>query len=125
MVSGVEIGGRPKAYASSLLARQPVTNDFVQGVPVALFSKDDGLIERFFDTRIGESLLRFERAAPADGVRGIVARDLESGTGWSLDGIALDGPNRGVSLTAIAGITRCFWFAFAISSKHRQVRRLP
>ncbi len=86
MVSGVEIEARPKAYPSSLLARQPVANDVLQGLPLAIFSKDDGLIVRFFDRRIGESRLRFEKAAPADEARGIVARDLESGTGWSLEG---------------------------------------
>ncbi len=113
MVSGIEIGKRRKAYPSTRLAHEPVGNDAIERVPIAVFSKDGGAIVRFFDRRLGESLLRFQSASADDGVRGIVARDVESGTGWSLDGVAVDGPNRGISLKPIAGITRCFWFAFA------------
>lgn len=113
IVSGVEIDGRRKAYSDDALTAAPIVNDEVAGIPLAVFSKPGGAIVRLFDRRVGEGTLRFRPAGEDDRARGIIARDLETGSGWSLDGEALEGSQTGAVLPPVRGISRCFWFAFA------------
>jgi Protein of unknown function (DUF3179) len=113
IVSGVDVEGRRKAFPHEAIVRQPIVNDLFSGVPLAVFSTRAGTIVRFFDRRVGESTLRFRAASAHDVERGIVARDLESGTGWTIDGVAADGKLAETRLAPVRGITRCFWFAFA------------
>ncbi|MFQ5665010.1 MAG: DUF3179 domain-containing (seleno)protein [Candidatus Binatia bacterium] len=111
-VSAVQVGTERRAYPASALAQHAVVNDIVGGVPIAVFAASSASFVRFFDRRVKEGTLTF-RVENQEIGNGTVARDQETGSGWTLSGTAVDGPLRGLKLQQIAGVNRVFWGAYA------------
>ncbi len=120
-VVGVSIDGVEKAYPFPLLVDSPAVNDQVGDVPVAVLWGGDtadalagpviadsqaigtGIA---FDRRVGDQVLTF--SAIGDGR----FTDAETGSTWSLLGLALDGPLAGEQLDGVTHRNE-FWFAWA------------
>ncbi len=120
-VVGVDVGGVVRGYSFESLERAKVVNDVIGGVPVTVWWGDaataDALdtpsIPAGADIGTGVAYLATVDGEPltfeADGS---AFRDLETGSTWTLLGVAVDGPLEGATLE-IALHRNEFWFAFA------------
>ncbi|HEY7509295.1 MAG TPA: DUF3179 domain-containing (seleno)protein, partial [Vicinamibacteria bacterium] len=98
LVYGLEVAGGRRAYPlPELRARGPLGDDAF-GVPVVLLAPGD-LEAVAFDRRIRERTLTFRAAAMASAAM----RDDETGTSWSAEGLAVEGPLRGERLLRLDG----------------------
>ena len=89
------------------LGETAVVNDVVDGAPtVVLYRADAGETAVAFDARIDGQALNFA----VDGIG--VWTDLETGSRWTLDGVAIDGPLAGRSLAPHPDAYVAFWFAW-------------
>ncbi len=119
-ILGVEIGDSVIAYPFSLLRREGVVNTEIDGEPVVVFWKsgtrsalDEEVIAdshdpgsaAAFSRRVDGRLLRFE-------AEGDVFRDAETGSLWTLLGVAIDGPLAGTRLETV-NAENGLWFAWA------------
>jgi thiol-disulfide isomerase/thioredoxin len=102
-VWGLMVGGQPKAYHGPSLRRAGALNDEVGGEPILVLSA--GNTARAFKRRLpsGEALT-FER-------EGNMLIDRETGSRWTLDGTATDGPLAGTQLRPLV-VTSSYWFAW-------------
>lgn len=120
-VVGVSADGVDKAYPFEVLSQTLVVNDDLGDTPVAVFwggdtadALDAGVIAdsqaigsgTAFDRRVGDQTLSFA-AAGEDRFT-----DAETGSTWSLLGVAVDGPLAGEELTVVTHRNE-FWFAWA------------
>ncbi len=107
-VIGVRLGGEARAYPFSILVKEPVINDAVGGVPVALFFDTQTLTGAVFDRRLGDgTTLTFE---PSIANRRV--KDTTTGSRWDIfTGTALDGPLAGTQLAQVP-TTYAFWFGW-------------
>lgn len=120
-VAGVSFGGEPTAYAFSLLERERVVAETVGGQPIVVLwapgsaspldtrdltaGRDVGA-SGVFDPRIEGRELTFE---PVDAGE---FRDRETGSTWTLGGLATAGPLAGQRLTRLPS-QDAFWFAWS------------
>jgi len=107
-VIGVRLAGEARAYPFSLLHKEPVINDKVGTVPVAVFFDTDTLSGTVFDRRLADGTeLTF--AAGRAGRRVI---DIETQSEWDiLTGSATAGELKGTQLAQVP-ITYSFWFGW-------------
>ena len=108
-VIGVRLGGEVRAYPFSVLNREPVVNDEVGGVPVAVFFDKATASGMVFDRRLDDgTILNFE--AGLDDPTAV--RDTETQSEWDrLTGRAIRGDLEGTKLIP-APITYAFWFGW-------------
>ncbi len=120
-VVGVTIDDAAKAYHFDTISEELAVNDELAGVPIAVLWGGDtadaldqpviadaaaigtGIV---FDRRIGDETLTFSSAGDDRFV------DDETGSTWTLLGVAVDGPLEGEQLTTVAHRNE-FWFAWA------------
>jgi thiol-disulfide isomerase/thioredoxin len=99
LVYGIENGGSTKVYPlPSVRAYQGVVNDAVGSMPVVVAAR--GVTEAAgFERTLKGQVLTFR---PSSDPRGAMT-DAESGSLWSLEGEAVDGPHRGARLAPVDG----------------------
>ncbi len=123
---GAADGSGDKAYPFELIEAAEVVNDEVAGVPIVVWWGGDtadaldstaiadgaaigtGIA---FDRRVDGETLTFSAASGGDGA-GDRFTDAETGTTWTLLGLAVDGPLEGTQLDPIPHRNE-FWFAWA------------
>lgn len=107
-VLGVRLVGQAKAYRFTDLQREPILNDQVGDIPVAIFFDQATLSGTVFDRRLeDETVLEFEPGTSSRRVR-----DTHTGSEWdTLTGVALSGPLAGQELAQVP-ITYAFWFGW-------------
>ncbi len=131
-IVGVTVGGSPRAYPWPTLAARRVIHDTLGGEHLVIFHRP-GAVSALDDTEITRSrevgatgvfsptvdgrALSFE--AIPDGFR-----DRETGSTWSILGLALKGPLVGQRLRAIAHVD-AFWFAWAAFNPTTSVYGTP
>jgi len=122
-IVGVVIDDEEVAYPLPVLAEVGVVNDTVGGEPVVVLwvpgtvsglgaatvagGEEVGTAVVFSRRAADESVLEFETAGDAG------MRDTATGSTWSLDGEAIDGPMAGERLEPVPN-DQPFWFAWAI-----------
>jgi len=103
-VWGVVAGGFSKAFPETLLREKVVLNDEVGGLKLVAFQpyyRGARFFERVVDGRL--LTFRFHQGR---------LLDLETGSEWSFDGLAVAGPLKGSQLTRVPAVP-AFWFAWA------------
>lgn len=120
-VVGVTLDDNEKAYPFGSLREQRVVNDEVAGTPIvvlwggetadALDAVDISESEAIgsgiaYDRRVGDQVLTFRHEADD------LFTDAETGSTWTLLGVAVDGPLAGERLTTVTHRNE-FWFAWA------------
>ncbi len=123
-------GGGDKGYPFGAIEAAGVINDEVAGIPIAVWwggDTADALDSRSiadgaaigtgiaFDRRVDDRTLTFAAAESGDGSGAEAAdrfTDAETGTTWTLLGLAIDGPLEGTQLDPIPHRNE-FWFAWA------------
>lgn len=106
-VLAVEAGGAHRAYPLAALAGG-VVNETVGGVPIVVFFDSQSRTAAAFRRALDGRTLEF--VAAGGGQR--VARDAATGSGWRIDGQAIDGPLKGRTLDAVKFHTGA-WYAWA------------
>ena len=110
-VLGVIAGGESRAYRLVALGGVPL-NDELGGEPVAVFGTWEHDLALAYSRRVEEQVLTFERA-PGQGVQyPFDLQDLETGTRWTMEGLAVAGPLTGQRLTRARQVI-AYWFAWA------------
>jgi hypothetical protein len=110
-VIGLRVGDQAKAYPFSALNDEPVVNDELAGLPVAVFFHASSASGVVFDRRLGDRVFTFHPGGGADG-QDLLVVDEETNTLWrALTGEAVRGPLTGERLTPIP-ITQVFWFGW-------------
>ena len=104
IVYGVEINGERKAYPYDEVGKAGVVNDAVGGEPIVVMSPGKDMV-RVYSRKVAGLTLTFE-------YRDGFFWDVETGSRWSFEGEALEGPMKGARLERIVG-EPCFWFAWA------------
>lgn len=112
MVHGLVIDGQPVVYPFDTLAAEPIANDTVNGVPVAVVFVADTRTALAFRREIDGQTLTFSPAASDSGIFNGTFTDKETGSTWAaLTGAAVAGPLQGKRLERIPG-TSSFWFGW-------------
>ncbi len=107
-VIGVRLAGEAKAYPFSTLQREPVINDQVNKIPVAVFFDQMTLSGTVFDRRLEDGTLLTFNPTPND--RLVI--DEETQSEWDiLTGTAVSGELEGTQLEQVP-ITYSFWFGW-------------
>jgi hypothetical protein len=110
LVLGVVEGDATRAYPYGELGQRSAVNDVVGGRPVVVVYDAEAEMALAFDRRAGGETLTFE-VADAGGFP-FRLRDVETGSRWTLDGLAVDGPLAGSTIDPIATFS-AMWFAWA------------
>lgn len=107
-VLGVRLAGQAKAYPFSALHKQPIINDQIAGIPIAVFFNKMTLTGTVFDRRLDDgTLLIF---APTNVDEYVI--DNQTQSTWNiLTGQAVSGPLMGTGLIQIP-VTYAFWFGW-------------
>lgn len=107
-VIGVRLGGQARAYPFTTLQRDPVVNDQIGDIPVAVFFDQSSLTGAVFDARLEDgTTLTFE---PTDFDRIVIDTDTKSE--WNiLTGQAVNGELEGTQLKPVP-VTYSFWFGW-------------
>ncbi len=107
-VLGVRLAGEARAYRFTDLQREPVINDQIGDIPVAVFFAQETLSGTVFDRRLeDDTILDFEAGTSPDRVQ-----DRQTGSEWDpLTGVAVSGPLEGTELAQVP-ITYAFWFGW-------------
>lgn len=107
-VIGVRLGGETKAYPFSVLSREPVVNDRVGQIPVAVLFDKDTVSGNVYDRQLGDgTVLTF---APGPSPRRVI--DTETRSEWdTLTGVAVSGELAGTQLDLVP-VTYSFWFGW-------------
>jgi hypothetical protein len=119
-VIGVRLAGEVKAYPFSTLSEQPVVNDTLAEIPLAIFFDKGSASGVVFSRQLDDgSVLTFE---PGDNFH--IAIDAETQSQWDIfTGKATSGPLKGMQLEQIP-ITYAFWFGWADYHPETSVYRL-
>ncbi len=121
-------GDVPVAYPFQFLEEQLVVNDLVNDDPVvALF--DDGTLSAFKDVlsndQVAGSVALYSRLVHGDPLTFEVTdsgiTDSETGSTWSLAGLAVDGELLGTQLEPVVHANH-FWFAWAVFKPETEIR---
>jgi len=130
-VAAVSVDGVAVAYPFAALRQARLANDTVAGQPIVVFwmpgassALDATTIANgravgstaVFDRRVNDRELNFERA---DDRR---FRDRETGSTWTIDGRAIDGPLEGTRLRPLVH-GDYFWFAWAVFRPQTRIWR--
>jgi hypothetical protein len=107
---GIVENGVEKAYPYGKLGERSAINDQVGGRPVVVVFDAESEMALAFDRRAGGETLTFE--LDGDGGFPFRLRDVETGSVWSLDGVAVGGPLAGSRVDQIATFS-AMWFAWA------------
>ena len=121
-VVGVRVGDAAKAYPFSLISEKQTVNDEVAGVPVTVWWGDSDAADNFDGRAVGggEAIgtgIAFLREVDGDlltfsPVGPDTFQDAETGSVWSLLGLATSGPLEGTQLTTALHQNE-FWFAWS------------
>jgi hypothetical protein len=116
-VVGVELPGEAfVAYLEADLAAAGALNDTAGGVPLVVAADpSSGTVVSVFERRVGARELTFA-------LEGEQLVDRETGTRWTLGGIALEGELAGSRLEPLRAL-RLFWFAWVAFHPDTQLRR--
>lgn len=108
-VIGLRLGGEVKAYPFSVLSQQPVVNDVVADIPVAVFFDKGTASGAVFNRELDDgTVLTF---VPGDASR--AANDDQTQSEWDIfTGRAIAGPLKDTQLTQVP-VTYAFWFGWA------------
>ncbi|MEE9534628.1 MAG: DUF3179 domain-containing protein [Acidimicrobiia bacterium] len=120
-VINVTIGDVAKAYPFSIASEERAINDTVNGTDVVIFAGGDTVDN--LDTRVireGKTIgtgIAFNRRVNGETLTflphdALTFEDVETGSIWNLNGIAVDGPMAGTSLEQVVHGNE-FWFAWA------------
>ncbi len=107
-VIGLRLAGEAKAYPFSVLGREPLVNDEVGNIPVAVFFNKSTLSGTAFDRRLDDDrILTFEGTSnPA------IVRDTKTQSEWdTITGVATRGELEGTQLAEVP-FTYSFWFGW-------------
>jgi hypothetical protein len=107
-VVGVRLNGEAKAYPFSVLSREPVVNDQVGDIPVAILFDRDTASGNVYARQLADgTLLTLEAGSAA---RTVV--DVETQSEWdTLTGQAVSGELEGTQLELVP-VTYAFWFGW-------------
>ena len=111
-VIGVQIDAEACAYPLTALRSRPVLDDTVGGKPITLFYDVDHDVGAVFSRQVDSRTLTFLPSEIPGAKAG--ARDRETGTLWTLNGEAIEGPLRGRSLEPVPHVSKLFWFSWAL-----------
>jgi hypothetical protein len=103
VVWGLVLNEQAKAYEVQALRKAGLLNDEVSGMPILLVWTRGTL--KAFERRVSGQVLTFER-------RGDSLVDRETGSRWTPEGRAVEGPLKGAQLAPIVAI-QSYWFAWA------------
>ena len=109
LVIGVIEGGVTRAYPYGELGQCSAVNDVVGGRPVLIVYDAEAEMAIAFDRRAGGETLTFEVVGGGFPFR---LRDVETGSEWTLDGLAVGGPLSGSTIPQMATYS-AMWFAWA------------
>jgi thiol-disulfide isomerase/thioredoxin len=98
LVYGLDVAGGRRAYPLGELRARGPHGDEAFGVPVVLLAPGD-LEAVAFDRRVGGRTLTFRAASTG----AAAMRDDETGTAWSGEGVAVEGPLQGERLARLEG----------------------
>jgi hypothetical protein len=118
LVLGIVEGSAVKAYPYGELGRRSAFNDVVGGRPIVVVYDAEAEMALAFDRRSGGETLTFEIAD--SGGFPFCIRDLETGSRWSLDGRAVDGPLAGSRVQQVATYS-AMWFAWAAFNSNTEL----
>jgi hypothetical protein len=107
---GIVEGSAEKAYPYGLMGERSALNDVVGGRPIVVVFDARAEMALAFDRRTGSETLTFEVAET--GGFPFQLRDVETGSRWSLDGLAIAGPLAGSTIQQVATFS-AMWFAWA------------
>lgn len=110
-VVGVLAGGAARAYPLAKILGAPI-NDTLGGSPLVIFGDAGNDIALAFSREVGDQTLSFERVPGEATVFPYTLRDLETGSTWTVEGRALDGPLAGEQLARMRQVIS-YWFAWA------------
>ena len=108
LVLGVEADGEAVAYPAALFPGTRLVEDRVGGLPIAIFSDEDGDFVAVYDRRLDGRVLSFA-FDPQSGLW----RERETGSGFAVTGEAVDGPLAGRRLRPVAHYNKMFWYVWA------------
>ena len=98
-------------------------NDTLDGLPITVFNDNSSASTLAFEAMHDGQALTFTLAGrEKNGV--LVYQDDQTGTYWSFDGIAVDGPLSGARLPRLMSF-RVFWFAWYALYPDAELRLLP
>lgn len=106
LVYGIVVGERPRAYPFATLAAQPVVEETLHGVPVAVWFDARSGSAAAFDRRVGARTLTFRAAG--EGRR----QDTGTGSLWTMDGVCVRGPLKASRLKPVFGL-QAEWYGWA------------
>ncbi|MBI4551963.1 MAG: DUF3179 domain-containing protein [Candidatus Latescibacteria bacterium] len=110
MIHGILTSGLVKAYPFSSLGTRAAVNDAIVGRDVLVVFDQAGRLALSYDRRVNGQSLTFR---VVDGGVPFRLQDQETGTVWTVEGKAIDGPLNGKTLTRISTAYNAFWFAWA------------
>jgi Protein of unknown function (DUF3179) len=103
VIVGLENNGQYKAYKLQQIEEKKVINDVINGKSITFFSLYPAMV-RVFDTILDGQQLEFQYNKSSAKIM-----DKQSGSIWSLDGMATNGPMKGKHLTRLP-YDEGFWF---------------
>jgi hypothetical protein len=106
IVVGLDSRGQYKAYLLHQIESNKVINDKINNKPIALFSLYPHMV-RLYHPLIDGQILNFQYNASANKII-----DKQTGSEWSLDGVAVNGQMKGKHLTRLP-FDEGFWFEWA------------
>lgn len=116
LTMAVKVGDAVKGYPHENFGESRVIHDSLNGQDyIALFIKP-GRFAHAFSRDVGDQKLTFDMFPPGedDGLYEYRLRDAETGTLWSAQGKALEGPLAGEELTPMINFN-VMWFSFRVS----------
>jgi hypothetical protein len=105
---GVRLNGEPRAYLFQDMGLQAVINDRVGDIDVVVVWDEASQLAIPYTRQAGDQLLTFDHKP---GGFPFNMRDLETGSTWDINGVAIDGPLTGHRLTQVPA-HNSFWFAW-------------
>lgn len=104
-VVGVEHNGNSIAYDWNMLAAERVINDSLPGAPLLLTLENDTASFHALNRNLGNDVLQFNK------LLGNMLTDTKTGSLWSLSGLCIDGPMKGVKLDHLQA-SQEFWHSW-------------
>lgn len=105
-VLGVEHGSTARAYPWSLLSRQRLILDEVDGLPIAVLLLSDQVSHRVWNRHLNGTVLDLTLSPDED-----VLRDAATGSVFGFDGVAIEGPLAGQGLELVPSTVE-YWHSF-------------
>jgi hypothetical protein len=129
LMLGIEQNGAARAYVVERVLRHKLVQDWVGGTPVIVVAGPDGKSLRVFEARVQgyEGVPDFYRDPDAekDGAAGAarpILTDSATGSRWTFQGCAVQGPASGQCLRAVPAI-RDYWFDWQLYHPNTTVHK--